>query len=118
MRMLLSFVRFLLFRKLIKNNFHFYRYSNIIDEAIDITLRKRNQSPPENLTAQDVFYVQVTRVHELFKALATIADSSVQQEQSSVKLSQTLLDISKIFLVSTKFPCLLFLVSYLNYIDK
>lgn len=86
-----------------KNNFFFHRYSNIIDEAIDITLRKRNQIPPENLTAQDVFYVQITRVHELFKALATIADSSVQQEQSSVKLSQNLLDISKIFLVSTEF---------------
>lgn len=81
-------------------HFHFHRYSNIIDEAIDITLRKRNQIPPENLTAQDIFYVQVTRIHELFKALTAIADSSVQQEQSSVKLSQTLLDISKIFLVS------------------
>lgn len=67
-------------------------------------MKKRNQTPPDNLTAQDIFYVQVTRIHEFFKALTVIAEDAVQQEQSSVKASQTLMDISKIFLVKLLIP--------------
>lgn len=76
-------------------------YASVIDDAIDLTLKKRNQIPPENLTSQDVFYVQVTRIHEFFRVLANLADEMIQQEQSSIKASQILLDISKIFLVSS-----------------
>lgn len=73
-------------------------YSTIIDEAIKITLQKRNEILPENLTAQDIFYVQVTKFHEFFKSLANITDETVQQEQSSSKASQFLLDVSRIYL--------------------
>lgn len=64
-------------------------------------MKKRNEITPDNLTSQDVFYVQITRIQEFFKALATVGDEIVQQEQSSVKASQTLLDIGKIFLVNS-----------------
>lgn len=77
----------------------FHRYSTIIDETIDVTLKKRNETPPENLTPQDIFYVQVTRVHEFFKSLASISDEIIQQEQIPAKSSQFLLDISQIVLV-------------------
>lgn len=76
-----------------------HRYSAIIDETIDITLKKRNESPPENLTPQDIFYVQVTRIHEFFKSLASVSDEIIQQEQIPAKSSQFLLDISQIVLV-------------------
>lgn len=75
------------------------RYAAIINETIDLTLKKRNENPPENLTPQDIFYVQVTRVHEFFKSLASVTDEVVQQEQASAKVSQLLLDISQIILV-------------------
>lgn len=71
----------------------------MIDETIEITLKKRNETPPENLTSQDIFYVQVTRVHEFFKSLSTLADDVIQQEQNPAKASQILLDISQIVLV-------------------
>lgn len=77
----------------------FHRYSAIIDESIDLTLKKRNETPPENLTQQDIFYVQVTRVHEFFKSLASVTDEVVQQEQVPAKASQLLLDIGQIILV-------------------
>lgn len=80
---------------------NFSRYSAIIDEAIDMTLKKRNSFLPENLTPQDLFYVQVTRIHEFFKSLAVITDDVIQQEQVPAKASQLLLDISQIVLVST-----------------
>lgn len=70
--------------------------------AIKITLKKRNEEPTTNLTPQDVFYVRVTKVHELFKALASMCDEMVQQEQSTVKVSRNLQDISAIFLVICK----------------
>lgn len=71
----------------------------MIDDAIEITLKKRNEYPPENLTSQDIFYVQITRVHEMFKSLASYADEIVQQEQVPTKAAQILLDISQIVLV-------------------
>lgn len=79
--------------------YYFYRYSAIINETIDLTLKKRNENPPENLTPQDIFYVQVTRVHEFFKSLASVTDDVVQQEQAPAKASQHLLDIGQIILV-------------------
>lgn len=80
-----------------------YRYTAIIDEAIDLTLKKRNEIPPENLTPQDIFYVQVTRIHEFFKSLTIVTDEIVQQEQLAAKSSQLLLDISQIVLVRHSF---------------
>lgn len=77
------------------------RYSAIIDETIDIALKKRNEIPPENLTPQDIFYVQVTRIHEFFKSLASVSDETLQQEQIPAKSSQFLLDVSQIVLVRT-----------------
>lgn len=76
------------------------QYSAVIDEAIDLTLKKRNEIPPENLTSQDIFYVQITRIHEFFKSLSSLADEVIHQEQNPAKASQFLLDISQIILVS------------------
>lgn len=83
------------------NLFDLFRHAAVIDEAIDITLKKRNEYPPENLTQQDIFYVQITRIHEFFKSLASCADEIVQQEQMPAKASQILLDISQIVLVKS-----------------
>lgn len=80
-----------------------YRFSAIIDQTIDVTLKKRNETTPDNLTPQDVFYVQVTRIHEFFKSLASVSDDFIQQEQIPAKSSQFLLDISQIVLVGRKF---------------
>lgn len=72
----------------------------MIDEAIEIVLKKRNEQPLGSLTSQDLFYVKTTRIHELFKALATISDELVVREQSTSRISQILLDVSMIVLVS------------------
>lgn len=49
------------------------KHARLIDEAIRLVLRLRNETDSDasdNLTAQDLFYVKVTRVQELFGALA------------------------------------------------
>lgn len=75
-------------------------YSALIDEAIEITLKKRNESYTGALTAQDLFYVKVTKIHELFKVFASVGDDFLNREQSTSKVSQVLLDINTIILVS------------------
>lgn len=77
----------------------FPRHSQIIDDAIDISLKKRNEPLLPNLTPQDIFYVKVTRLQEFFKSLGYIIDETVHQEQSSTKASQFMLDVGKIYLV-------------------
>lgn len=82
------------------NSFSFEnRHSLIIDETIDITLKNRNEISPENLTPQYIFSMQLTRVHEFFKPLASVSDETIQQEQIPAKTSQFLLDVSEIVLV-------------------
>lgn len=52
---------------------HHTEHAGLIDEAIRLVLRLRNESTGEssgNLTAQDLFYVQVSRVHEIVGVLA------------------------------------------------
>lgn len=76
-----------------------FRYSILIDEAIEVVLKKRNEQPLGSLTSQDLFYVKTTKIHELFKVLAGISDETVIREQSTSRISQILLDISVIILV-------------------
>lgn len=63
-------------------------------------LKKRNESTVGTLTAQDLFYVKITKIHELFKVFATVGDEFLSREQSTSKVSQMLLDISTIILVN------------------
>lgn len=55
-------------------------HARLIDDAIQTVLRQRNENSSSSsitlnstLTAQDLFYVKVTRVHEIVKVLATMA---------------------------------------------
>lgn len=63
-------------------------------------MKKRNAGPLGTLTAQDLFYVKVTKIHELFKVFANMSDELLKREQSTARVSQILLDISTIILVS------------------
>lgn len=77
-------------------------YSTLIDEAIELTLKKRNETFTGALTAQDLFYVKVTKIHELFKVLASVGDDFLNREQSTSKVSQLLHDVNTIVLVSVR----------------
>ena len=73
-------------------------YSSIIDEAIENVLRKRNEMATGNLTPQDLFYVKVTRIHELVKVFSNVTDDYIQRDPSTSKISTMLIDINAIIL--------------------
>lgn len=75
-----------------------FSHPNLIDSAIETILKKHRETPLGSLTAQDLFYVKVTRIHELFKVLAEYGDELACREQSSSKVSQKLVDIDTIVL--------------------
>lgn len=72
----------------------------MIDDAIHAVLLKRNEQAGGTLTQQDLFYVRVTRVHEIFNALASVADEVIQSEQSAGTIAAVLGDVNTIVLVS------------------
>lgn len=74
-------------------------HATLIDEAIEIALKNRNEIFTGALTAQDLFYVKVTKIQELFKVFASLGDDFLKREQSPLKVSQILLDIGTIVLV-------------------
>lgn len=78
-------------------------YPTLIDDAIETVLQLRNEQPRGSLTAQDIFYVKVTRIHELIKVFANYGDEQIQNKQSPAGLSSTLLDIGTIILVIKRF---------------
>ncbi|XP_053688434.1 nuclear pore complex protein Nup133 isoform X2 [Sabethes cyaneus] len=72
-------------------------HARIIDEAIDITLREGNRTPPSpNLTNQDLFYVQISRMHEIFKVLSELVENYVKQELTTIQVQTALVEVNTI----------------------
>lgn len=83
-------------------------HSRLIDDAIQAVLRSRGETAAGNLTPQDLFYVKVTRMHEIFKALAgLVANDGVsgpsESSSLSTRVSVMLSDVNTIMLVSNQF---------------
>ncbi|XP_053669635.1 nuclear pore complex protein Nup133 [Anopheles nili] len=74
-------------------------HSRIMDEAISLVLRQSNRTVPfPNLTPQDLFYAQTTRVDELFKVLGELVDDYVRQELTPVQIQTALFEVNTIVL--------------------
>ncbi|XP_055603804.1 nuclear pore complex protein Nup133 [Uranotaenia lowii] len=72
-------------------------HARIIDESIDLVLSEGNRSPPSpNLTNQDLFYVQVNQVHEIFKVLSELVENYVKQEFTTTQIQTALVEINSI----------------------
>ncbi|XP_001847396.2 nuclear pore complex protein Nup133 [Culex quinquefasciatus] len=72
-------------------------HARIIDEAIDLVLREGNRTPPSpNLTNQDLFYVQVNQIHEIFKVFADLVESYIRQEFTTTQVQTALVEINTI----------------------
>lgn len=72
-------------------------HSRIIDEAIDLVLKESNRSPPSpNLTNQDLFYVQVNQIHEIFKVFGELVENYVKQELTTTQIQTALVEINTI----------------------
>lgn len=74
-------------------------YSILIDEAIQTLLSQRNEQVNGSLTAQDLFYVKVTEIHDIFRLLSNVNDENIQSQQSSSRISSVLSDVNAILLV-------------------
>ncbi|XP_052864954.1 nuclear pore complex protein Nup133 [Anopheles cruzii] len=74
-------------------------HTRLIDEAIALTLRQTARTVPfPNLTPQDVFYAQTSRLEELFQVLSELVDEYVRQELSSVQIQTALVEVNTIVL--------------------
>lgn len=72
----------------------------MIDEGIETVLKGRNKYPIGSLTAQDLFYVEVTKIHELLRVFSNFGDEQIQRKQNGTGISAKLLDIGTIILVN------------------
>lgn len=76
-------------------------HSKIIDEAIQNVLKQRNEQVSGNLTSQDLFYVKVTKIHEIFRCLGNLVNpESSEKDGASTRLATIIIDINSIILVS------------------
>ncbi|XP_058458903.1 nuclear pore complex protein Nup133-like [Malaya genurostris] len=72
-------------------------HSRIIDEAIDLVLKEGNRFPSSpNLTNQDLFYVQVNKIHEIFKVFAEIIESYIKKEFTTNQVQSALVEVNTI----------------------
>lgn len=74
-------------------------YQDLVDDGIQNVVQTRNEHPSGSLTAQDLFYVKISRVHELFKVFLDYTDEQVQKKQNQSGISSTLADIGTIVMV-------------------
>lgn len=72
-------------------------HARIMDEAIELVLKEGNRVlPSPNLTSQDLFYVQVNQVHEIFKVFGELVESYVKQEFTATQIQTALVEINTI----------------------
>lgn len=81
-----------------------FSYSKIIDEAIQNVLKHRNEHASGSLTAQDLFYVKVTRMHEIFRCLGNLVNTE-GAEKDATRQATLIMDVNSIVLVSTRILC-------------
>lgn len=72
-------------------------YPKVMDMAIESVLEQRKEYPMGSLTAQDLFYVKVCRVQELFRVLGDMAENQVKEHATSS--NNLILEINAIVLV-------------------
>lgn len=78
-------------------NLHF-RYTKIVDEAINRVVSTWQENPYGNLTAQDIFYVRICKFQEIFQALSDLADNRIESQQQTTTLAMLISDINSITL--------------------
>lgn len=67
--------------------------------AIETVLEQRKEYPMGSLTAQDLFYVKVSKVQDLFRVLGDIAENQVKTDHATSS-NNLILEINSIVLVS------------------
>lgn len=70
-----------------------------MDMAIDSVLEQRKEYPMGSLTSQDLFFVKVSKVQELFRVLGDMAENQVKADHATSS-NNLILEINSIVLVS------------------
>lgn len=76
-----------------------FSYAKTMDLAIDYVLEQRKEHPTGSLTAQDLFYVKVTRVQDIFKVFGELVETQVKSGHSNAMING-ILEVNTILLVS------------------
>ncbi|XP_016961291.1 nuclear pore complex protein Nup133 [Drosophila biarmipes] len=71
----------------------------LIEEAIEATVALWDEKPHGSLTYQDIFYVKLSKIQNVFEALADIADERIAaQSQTTVSVAHFVNEINSIVL--------------------
>jgi len=71
----------------------------LLEEAIEATVALWDEKPHGSLTYQDIFYVKLSKIQNVFEALADIADDRIAaQSQTTVSVAHFINDINSIVL--------------------
>jgi len=80
----------------------------LLEEAIEATVALWDEKPHGSLTYQDIFYVKLSKIQNVFEALADIADDRIAaQSQTTVSVAHFINDINSIVIDNFKnaYPC-------------
>lgn len=69
--------------------------------AIESVLEQRKEYPMGSLTAQDLFYVKVSKVQDLFRVLGDMAENQVKADHATSS-NNLILEVNAVILVSTR----------------
>lgn len=70
--------------------------------AIESVLEQRKEYPMGSLTAQDLFYVKVSKVQDLFRVLGDMAENQVKADHATSS-NNLILEVNAVILVSLIF---------------
>jgi nuclear pore complex protein Nup133 len=73
-------------------------HARIIDEAIELVLSESEMTVSGNLTNQDIFYTQITKIEKFFKKLSDIIENFIQQEVPNHQLQNAIVEVNTIVL--------------------
>ncbi|GAB0092436.1 Nuclear pore complex protein Nup133 [Sergentomyia squamirostris] len=75
-------------------------YPQVMDIAVKTVLEKRQEAPCGNLTHQDLFYVKVSKIQDIFHALANQLEEFIASEEILSEGISTIIDINSTVLAA------------------
>lgn len=75
------------------------QHPKIIEQMIQMVVSDWNEGVPGNLVPQDIFYVKLTRIQDIFQAISNIANKKVESQLSAAAIA---LDLSELNSIVTK----------------
>lgn len=92
-------------------------HPQVLDNGIKAVLEQRQEVPCGSLTNQDLFYVKVTKIQDIFHALSDLMEEYIASEEILAENKSTIVEINSVVLVSFIFK-LFFDIFYYPFLPR